>query len=224
MVRAADMAYQAIQHGIATGDFPPGSWIREPEVAARSGVSRTPVREALRRLDAEGIVELVPNRGAQVIGWTAQDLDDIFDLRMMLEGYAIRRAVEAPRDAIDLPALESLCSEMERLLAEGGPANYKRISELAVQFHSDLHQVAGNRQLISILPGLNRIPLVRAANQQRTHDQLARSLAQHREMLEAIAAGDAEWAEAVMRAHVRAGRTAMQRGNGAGRADSPPGS
>ncbi|MHA6797020.1 GntR family transcriptional regulator [Pseudonocardia bannensis] len=209
-MRAAAVAYQAIQCGITEGDYPPGSWIREDEVAARAGVSRTPVREALRKLHSEGIVELLPNRGAVVVGWTSHDLDDIFDLRMMLEGYAVRRVVEAPRGDIDLPALNAMCTEMEQLLDQGGTANHDRIGELAVAFHSALHRASGNRQLMSILPGLNQVPLVHTANRQRTHEQLARSLTQHREILEAITAGDADWAEAVMRAHVRAARAALR--------------
>jgi DNA-binding transcriptional MocR family regulator len=78
---AVERAYEAIRGGIFSGDHPAGSRLREEELAERIGVSRTPVREALRRLDAEGLVEFMPNRGAHVASWSEDDLREIFGLR-----------------------------------------------------------------------------------------------------------------------------------------------
>jgi DNA-binding GntR family transcriptional regulator len=211
MPRAAEVAYRTIQRAIVSGEYAPGSWLREEDLAERAGVSRTPVREALRQLKIEGLVEMVPNRGALVLGWTARDLDDIHDLRAMLEGYAVRRAAEGP--AIDLGTMEALCTGMETLLAAEGEAGYARIGELSSEFHSALYQASGNRQLIAVMPALIQIPLAREGYHQRSRDAVVRSMAQHREILDAIAARDGDWAESVMRAHIRAGRTSLrQRG------------
>jgi DNA-binding GntR family transcriptional regulator len=209
MARAADMAYETIQNAIVTGEYAPGSWLREEDLAERAGVSRTPVREALRQLNIEGFVEIVPNRGALVLGWTAQDLDDIHDLRALLEGYAVRRAAEDP--GTDLAALGELCAEMERLLEEHGDAQFPRIGELSSEFHTAIYQSSGNRQLIAVMPSLIQIPLAREGYHQRTREAIVRSLAQHREILDALSAHDADWAESAMRAHIRAGRTSLRR-------------
>ena len=87
MSSAAEKAYEAIRDGIVGGVLPVGGRLREEELAGSIGVSRTPVREALRRLDAEGLVEFSPRRGAQVASWSDQDLDEIFGLRAVLESY-----------------------------------------------------------------------------------------------------------------------------------------
>ena len=84
MSSAAEKAYEAIRDGIVGGELPVGGRLREEELAGTIGVSRTPVREALRRLDAEGLVEFSPHRGAQVASWSDQDLDEIFGLRGVL--------------------------------------------------------------------------------------------------------------------------------------------
>jgi DNA-binding GntR family transcriptional regulator len=209
MPRAAEVAYQAIQRAIASGEYPPGSWLREEDLAERAGVSRTPVREALRQLKIDGLVEIVPNRGALVLGWTAGDLDDIHDLRAMLEGYAVRRAAET--GAVDIAALEALCAGMESLLAVEGEASYARIGELSSEFHTVLYQASGNRQLLSVMPALIQIPLAREGYHQRTPADVVRSMSQHREIVEAVAARDGDWAEAVMRAHIRAGRMSLRK-------------
>lgn len=210
MPRAADVAYRITRDAIASGEFPAGSWLREEDLATRSGVSRTPVREALRQLDIEGLVEIVPHRGALVLGWTAEDLDDIHDLRALLEGYAVRRAAEAPSGTVDLDTLTTLCDEMEQLLAQGTDLDYPRIGELSSAFHSALHAASGNRQLMAAMPALIQIPLAREGYHQRRREAIERSLAQHREIIEAIAAGDPDWAESAMRAHVRAGRASLR--------------
>lgn len=209
MPRAAEVAYEVIQGAIATGEYAPGSWLREEDIADRAGVSRTPVREALRRLGIEGLVEIVPNRGALVLGWTTRDLDDIHDLRAMLEGYAVRRVAEGGH--ADLPALAALCTEMERLLEIDGESTFPRIGELSSEFHTALYVASANRQLLAVMPALIEIPLAREGYHQRTREMIERSMTQHRDILDAIAARDGDWAESVMRAHIRSGRSSLRR-------------
>ncbi|MDT7710390.1 MAG: hypothetical protein QOG20_5997 [Pseudonocardiales bacterium] len=202
-------AYEALQRGIANGQYPPGSWLREEDVAAAAGVSRTPVREALHRLQAEGLVQILRNRGALVVGWTAQDLDDIYDLRVLLEGYGVRRAAQA-RDNVDFDALSVMCTEMEQLLPGAGEPELQHIGRLCIDFHVTLNQASRNRQLIAIIPTLLATPFVREAFHHHTPTDLERAFASHREILEALEVGDGDWAEGAMRAHLRAGRWSLR--------------
>jgi DNA-binding GntR family transcriptional regulator len=207
---ARTAAYEAVQRGIASGQYPPGSWLREEDVAAAAGVSRTPVREALHRLQAEGLVQILHNRGAMVVGWTARDLDDIYDVRVMLEGYGVRRAAQS-RDHLDFPALEAMCTEMEQLLPDATEQDLQHIGQLCIDFHTTLGQASGNRQLLAILPTLLAPPFVREAFHHHTRADLERAFAHHREILVALEAGDGDWAEGMMRAHLWAGRRSLRR-------------
>ncbi len=91
-MKAAQRAYNTLRAGIIEGVHPPGARVTEQQVATSAGVSRTPVREALRRLEAEGLLRFVPHQGAFVTSWSDQDAEDIFELRAMLEGYGARLA------------------------------------------------------------------------------------------------------------------------------------
>ena len=106
-VRAVDKAYEAVRSGIIAGRYLAGARLTEQEIATTVGVSRTPVREALRRLDAEGLVEFTPNLGAVVTIWSEADSDEVFDLRAMLESYSARRATlrAAPEQIAELRRL-----------------------------------------------------------------------------------------------------------------------
>lgn len=209
MASAREVAYEALQRGIARGLYPPGSWLREEDVAAAAGVSRTPVREALHRLQAEGLVQILRHRGAMVIGWTAEDLDDLYDLRVMLECYGVRRAA-ARRNDIDFPVLWALCDEMDKLLPHADEHDRQRLGQLCIDYHTTLQQASGNRQLLTLLPTVLGAPFVRQAFHHHTTADLERSFGHHREILEALDAGDGDWAEGVMRAHLRHGRRSLQ--------------
>lgn len=207
---ASELAYQVLLDGIADGTYPPGSWLREPVVMAAAGVSRTPVREALNRLQAEGIVDLVRHRGALVIGWTAADLDHLYDLRLALEGLAARRAAEhATPEQVDV--LRRLCDLMDELLPSAGETELQRLGELSSEFHTELSRASGNRQLASQLPRILAPPFVSEAFQHHTHAELARSFEHHRELVQALEARDGDWAQGIMCAHLRHGRESLHR-------------
>src|SRR5687767_3001615 len=112
---AADHAYRLVREQILSGQRAGGEWLREGDLAEHLGVSRTPVREALRRLTAEGLVRYERNRGVQVQAWNASDLDEIFSLRSVLEPWGCRLA--ATSGLADLATLDALAHEMDESVA-----------------------------------------------------------------------------------------------------------
>jgi DNA-binding GntR family transcriptional regulator len=198
---ASDHAYRLIRAQILSGERASGAWLREGDLAESIGVSRTPVREALRQLTAEGLVSHERNRGVQVAAWTAEDLDEIFSLRSVLEPWACRLA--AMSAAVDLDELGRLAHDMDAA-ARGSVADVDRITELNNRFHRLILEGSKNRRLGSVVSSLVQVPLVWRTFSHYSDKDLRRSLAHHHELVAALAAGDSDWAESVMRSHVRA--------------------
>ncbi len=210
---AVERAYEAIRSGIFSGEHPAGSRLREEELAERIGVSRTPVREALRRLDAEGLVEFMPNRGAHVASWSDDDLREIFALRALLESFGARLAA-ARIDHETLAGLRELCDAMDLALTGEGPDQVERVAELNNQFHQGVLAASGSNRLPLLLSSLVEAPLVYRTFRRYSAEQVARSMSHHRELLAALEIGDGEWAESVMRSHVLAARNIHPTGGG----------
>lgn len=198
---ASDHAYRLIRAQILSGERAGGDWLREGELAESIGVSRTPVREALRRLTAEGLVRYERNRGVQVAAWTEEDLGEIFSLRSVLEPWACRLA--AMSATVDLDELDRLAHDMEAA-ARGSIADVDRITELNNRFHGLILAGSRNRRLGSVVSSVVQVPLVWQTFSHYSETDLRRSLAHHHELVAALAAGDPDWAESVMRSHVRA--------------------
>jgi DNA-binding GntR family transcriptional regulator len=202
MAKAAEKAYEVIRDGIVAGAYPVGGRLREEELAGSIGVSRTPVREALRRLDAEGLVEFLPNRGAHVASWSDHDLEEIFGLRAVLESYGAGLAATRVGPA-DLVLLRDLAAAMEEA---GHHHQLDVVAELNNRFHHTILRAAGNTRLVGLLSGLVQVALVHRTFRRYSPEALARSFAHHRELVAAFEAGDPEWASSVMRSHVLAAR------------------
>jgi DNA-binding GntR family transcriptional regulator len=205
MATAWEQAYETLRRRLADGTYPPGSHLREEDLAAALGVSRTPVREALRRLDAEGWLRVVPNQGAFAAAWSPQDVEEIFTLRHLLEGHAAERAAQLA-DPRGIAALRAACEAAEAAMPADGHEAIERVSEANVRFHAALWEMSGQARTRSILTSLAVPPMILRNFRNFDPPGLARSLAQHREIIAAIAARDPGWAGAVMRAHVQAGR------------------
>jgi DNA-binding GntR family transcriptional regulator len=223
MAKAAERAYSQIRSWLVAGDFGPGVKLREEDLALRTGVSRTPVREALRRLAAEGLVEFQAGRGVKVVSWTSRDLDEIFSLRALLEGYGAGQAAERAKPD-DLDDLTALCDQMDTIaeqtyragphingeLPESLQRAYAHLSELNNSFQKAVLNAADNAQLNVLMSGLVSAPLVQRTFMQYSDQRLARSMAHHRELVEALKAGDPAWATAVMTAHIRSARSELR--------------
>ncbi|GAA1382755.1 GntR family transcriptional regulator [Pseudonocardia kongjuensis] len=215
--QAADRVHATLRAEILDGVRTAGSRLREEEIAAAQGTSRTPVREAIRRLAADGLAEIAPRRGAVVVAWDADDLDELFDLRVVLEGHAAARAAVSGR--ADLDRLHALCDRMEALRT---PPDYPAITRLNLEFHREVHRAGGRRVLPELVARVVEAPLVQSTIRRYTPARLDRSFAQHRDLVAAIEAGDADWARAVMTAHLRAAREVVRDAVTAGPAPTGP--
>jgi DNA-binding GntR family transcriptional regulator len=195
---------------ILAGDFAAGARLGEAELAERLGVSRTPVREALSRLAAEGLVEIVPNRGARVSSWTVAELEGVFDLRAALEPRLTALAV--PRaTAADVHSLDELATAMLTVGCPGPSQDLDALFPLNREFHGRLVALADHPRMANALAGAVHAPIV--LRNFHTYDgaSLRRSLAHHVEIVAAIRAGDPAWARAVMTAHIHNARAVMVR-------------
>lgn len=207
MTSAADRVYDSLRTGIRDGRLPGGARLREVDIAEDAGVSRTPVREALRRLHAEGLVEFTPHRGAQVASWSDRDVEEIFDLRALLEGHGARLAcARATEEQIAL--LRRACDAMERAVARGRLFELTRLNN---RFHRLILDTAGHARLTDAIARLVEAPLVQRTFDAYGPDDLARSMDHHRRLTDAIEARDGDRAEEVMRTHITAARAVLLR-------------
>jgi len=210
MAQAVDSTVRSLREQILSGDIPTGTRLGEAELAGRLAVSRTPVREALSRLAAEGLVDLVPNRGARVATWTTDALREIFDLRLAVEPAIVSLAV--PKlDADALAELDTLARTMNRHGRPGKHQDLDELTELNRRFHDGFVRAADNTAFASSLRTVVHAAVVRRNFEDYDAASLARSLDHHLELVAAARVGDAEWAAAIMRAHLFNARATMLR-------------
>lgn len=197
--------YEAIKQRILEGTYQADEYVRELSIAKELEVSRTPVREALRELISEGWLEAIPHQGARVSTWTERDAKEIFEIRFHLEPLAIHKAATQVDDAT-LDALKQLTTRMEKLAEQHDDSARAELALLNHEFHRELIAASRSQRLIMVLDSIVRPSTVHRNFQYYHHTDLQRSMRHHREMLDAIEAGNALWAENVMRAHLLAGR------------------
>ena len=201
MADAASKAYESIRRAILDGHYAPGSALREEQLAAEVGVSRTPVREALRRLLSDGLVDNVRNSGTFVSELSDDDLLEIFELRAILEAHVARRAARTIDEAA-LGELERLAGAMEE--ASGSEdERRKAFGPLNTAFHTVILKASGSRLVEPILQRMFAVPLVPLKEYRlRRWVNIDRSNRQHREIIEALREHDPEWAALCMESHL----------------------
>ena len=211
--RAADMAYRRIRGDIVSGQLRGGLRLGETELAERYGLSRTPIRESLRRLQSEGLVDVQPHRGATVVDWQSLDVSAIYDLRALVEGFIARQA--ATRIAAEeIDRLSLLCDQMEAMTADMPPGDIRlvdKIADLNSELHGAVGRAAGGPQIEALRRVVVVVPLVLRMLYTFSTADLQRSNRHHRELLAAFEARNPDWAEAAMRAHVLAGKSMLLR-------------
>ena len=189
-----------LEEDILGGVLKKGSALTENSLAARLGASRTPIRGALHRLAEEGLIELVPNKGAVVVGVTAEDLIDIYTIRMRLEGLASAAAAKKISDADKRALLEAV--ELSEFYVSKQDA--ERLKELDSQFHNTIYRASGNRLLYKTLAELHRSIRGYRKLSLTVTERLSASVTEHRAIYEAIASGDSEAADRLTSGHVAA--------------------
>lgn len=201
MSKASENAYRFIRGEILSGALEPGAPLREEALAAASGVSRTPVREALRKLEAEHFVKRSDSQRSFVPTLSADDIAESFTLRTMLEGHAAARAAERVT-----PAGIDAMTAHNRGIADafaGIVVDTAAFVEHNRAFHGVVLEAAGSDRLATMLATVVEQPIVLRTARQYDREAVERSHAEHDELIAAFRRGDGDWARAVMTAHIR---------------------
>ena len=195
-----------LRHRIFEGALPAGAYVDEVALCTEWSISRTPLREALKVLTAEGLVRHEPRRGCFVSEITERDLDEIFPVIALLEGRCAFEAATNATDA-DLAALEQLHDRLQR------SAKAKRITEYYetnYAIHEAIIVLANNRWLAQVIGDLRKIVKLARLQQLHAPGRLEQSLSEHMAVYAALKAHDAEGAEAAMRTHLTRQRVALR--------------
>lgn len=193
-----ERVYKALKEMIIIQEIPPGEKLDEDSLASQLGVSRTPVRESLYRLENEGIVKIIPRRGAFIVKHSKESINEILSVREVLEGLSAREAASHITDA----ALEVLESLSEKFSESNVRLLSKEYLQVDVKFHKTIIEASKNEWLISLMNILNdhiQMLRLRTVTFQGRPEQ---SLSEHRRILEALKARDPLLAESLMREHI----------------------
>ncbi|QCU77796.1 GntR family transcriptional regulator [Citricoccus sp. SGAir0253] len=199
-MRASERAYRSLRQDIVDGDLPPGAVLGEVEQSERLGLSRTPLREAIGRLVAEGLAAPAQGRGVVVTEVSLAEAGQLFDLRTVLEGLAVRRAAEHAEAGEFSVLAERFEAAVAPLRAGEDPAGYYG---LTAELDAAVDQACVNPYLAQNLRGL-RVHLARLRRFSRNDpDRLAASATEHAEIARAVAAGNPELAGAATTVHLQ---------------------
>jgi DNA-binding GntR family transcriptional regulator len=206
MSQVADKAYRELKSRIQGGQFQPGQRLVERSLCDELGMSRTPVREALKILTTEGLVTTRPRRGMVVSELSEEEVDEIFEFGLVLEAFIASLAAKKAGEK-QLKELKYILNNMKTLLSSDDPDKSHYI-ELDRQFHVQIAVSAANERLARMLRQTmdNRV-LHQTFSHYRAQDCEV-SLLQHQTILRAIESGDREWASSAMRTHILTGRSA----------------
>lgn len=191
--------FRYIRDGITDGRYKSGEYLVETKLAEELGVSRTPIREALKQLELDDLVEAIPNRGVVVKGLSPEDVDDIFTIRLLLEGQAAYWAATRIRpDQLD--QLAELLELMELYTRRNDSANLARLD---TEYHEVIFTASNSRTLKHILGSLHQNIHRARESSLMSPSRKPKSLEEHREIYDALCANDAIRAQACMEKHVR---------------------
>jgi DNA-binding GntR family transcriptional regulator len=201
MSKASHRAYDLIKARILDGSLQPGSQLKEDELAELCGVSRTPIRDAMHRLEAEMFIKRSDSQRSFVSSWSPEAIEELFTLRTMLEGHAAARAAErVTADTLEL--MHRNLEESHRAVDKPEP-DIEAFLLMNAQFHWQIVESAASDQLSQMIKRLVLQPVVHRTALRYSADQLSRSVAEHGQIVLALAQHDADWAKSVMIAHIR---------------------
>lgn len=200
--------YAVVRERIVNGTYGQGTRLTEQQIAAEFTTSRTPVREAMRQLTADGFLVFKPNSGTVVRAWSTQEIHELFDLRVLIESEIARHAAQHIEQA-QLSELARLQDEIEAQGADTSEENTLRIGQLNRRFHGLIAQASESERLTAVLSNAIAQPIVQRTFRRYTVAQLERSFSQHRELLDALGARNGAWAKSVMSCHIHAAKFAL---------------
>lgn len=189
--------FHTIRDDILSGKYKDGDELREVAIGNELGVSRTPVREAFRQLELEGLIEIIPNKGAYVTGITVKDVHDIYAMRSMLEGLAARWACEH----ITKEQIEEMEENIYLAKFHASKGNHEQMAELDTQFHDILYRACNSKMLEHQLRDFHQY-VIRIRRMTLSSRRGAESNLEHEQLLEAIKANNPELAESVACQHM----------------------
>jgi len=210
MVREADLTsgsdvslrnkvFKYIKAQIINGHYQPGESLVESKLADELGVSRTPIREAIRLLELEGLVETIPNKGAIVLGISDKDVEDIYAIRKLIEGLAARWAAERI-NAVDKKEMQKTLDLMEFYAQKG---DLDELADLDNKFHQIIYEASGSKILNLTLSNLHQYVQLARLESLRVPNRLSQTLLEHRAILDSFLSGDANQAEQALSEHVQ---------------------
>ena len=206
-ISIADQIFEQLEHDILSGKYPRGEMLSEMRLSTELGVSRTPVREAIRRLEQENILE-ESGRGMVVVGITREDLMDMYEIRMQVESMAVRRAATNISDS-ELQEMREII-DLQRYYAEKkSPESSNEIRNLDSRFHELLYRSSGSRTYYQVLRSLHKkVTKYRMASVSK-HTRALKSIEEHEAIYQALAAHDADQACAAAKRHMENARASM---------------
>lgn len=211
METVAARIYGAIKEQIIDGRYAPGARITEQNIAAQFSTSRTPVREAMRQLVADGFALFKPNSGTVVRQWSPDEVRQIFELRVFIESEIAGHAATGITDA-EVAELARIQDQIESGGVDTGAANTARIGPLNREFHRIIAQASHNERLVAMLASAIEVPIVQQTFRSYSPQRLARSFSHHRELIDALSAHDGAWAKAVMSSHIHSAKQTLLQG------------
>jgi DNA-binding GntR family transcriptional regulator len=198
-----EYAYEEMKNNILAGIYKPGEKLTETFLANELEVSRTPIRDALLRLEAEGLVSLTPHKGIMVTKLTKKDVQDYYQIRTVLEGLAAKLAAENATDSELILFKEFFDSLEEVYERERALESYKEIAKKNIELHQMICRMAKNDGLTKMLENLSSpITLVRSTNWNTFKDRKNQSMSEHREIAHAIFSKDGKLAQEKAEKHI----------------------
>lgn len=194
--------YDFIIQQIKIGEIVPGQTLTERGIANEIGVSRTPIREAFRKLTEQGLMEYEPHKGVKVTLYSKEKIEDLYEIRELLEGLSVRRIAEFHTEE-DIKKLEHYIDLAEKEVEEG---SLVKLSEINSEFHNTLAKLSGNHYLLEIMSALQMQISLLMSQSLSNKGRPFENIQEHRLIINAIKSGDKSLAEETAKYHVRKSR------------------
>ncbi|MFM1807264.1 MAG: hypothetical protein RL212_1523 [Pseudomonadota bacterium] len=197
---------ERLRTSIFSHELEPGAWIDEQSIAIQYGISRTPMREAIKILAAEGLITMKMRRGAYVTEVSKSDLNQIFTVLALLEGQACRDVATRASEG-QLEALDSIHLKLERAAADRDLEQFFTINQ---QFHDKIQEVCANPWMQRVIDDLRKVLKLQRRDSLSKRGRMESSLLEHRKILSALLARDADLSEKLMKEHLLQGQLAAK--------------